>query len=172
MSRRRPHFATKISYAFLATEENFSLAEADFPESLHLMETPPPFLPEASITPAESAHPRIPESDRSWCIGLHLSGLSGILFGFALAHILVPLVIWLIKRAESPAIDTTGKEVLNFQISYSLYFALSFLLWIVLIGIPLSIALGAAWLILTIIAAIKTSNGEEYHYPYIIRFLK
>jgi uncharacterized Tic20 family protein len=115
---------------------------------------------------------RIPEADRSWCIGLHLSGLSGLLLGWALAHIIVPLVIWLIKRAESPAIDATGKEVLNFQISYSIYFAVSAILWFVCIGIPVSIGLVVAWLILTIIAAVKTSNGEEYRYPWIIRLLK
>jgi uncharacterized Tic20 family protein len=92
--------------------------------------------------------------------------------GFALAHIIVPLVIWLIKRAESPIIDATGKEVLNFQISYSIYFALSALLWFICIGIPVTIALVTAWLVLTIIAAVKTSNGEEYRYPGIIRLLK
>ena len=133
------------------------------------METPPPIIP---ATPPEPPTPRIPESDRSWCIGLHLSGLSGLVLGFALAHIIVPLVIWLIKRAESPIIDATGKEVLNFQISYSIYFALSALLWFICIGIPVTIALVTAWLVLTIIAAVKTSNGEEYRYPGIIRLLK
>ncbi len=124
------------------------------------METPPPFPQETPPTPTESPTPHIPESDRSWCIGLHLSGLSGLVLGFALAHIIVPLIIWLIKRAESPSIDATGKEVLNFQISYSIYFALSAILWFVCIGIPVSIALVGAWLALTIIAAVKTSNGR------------
>ncbi len=169
----------------MATEGNFSLAEADFPESPHLMETPPPFPPDASVTPAASPDSRIPESDRSWCIGLHLSGFSGILLGFALAHILVPLVIWLIKRAEGSSIDATGKEVLNFQISYSIYGLIAGLLcWgsgilcVVLIGfvfLPFALLIAAAvfiaWLTFMIIAAVKTSNGEEYRYPATIRFL-
>jgi len=126
------------------------------------METPPPLIPIQE--PDESA--------RSWCIGLHLSGLSGIILPFALAHVVVPLVIWLIKRADSPAIDATGKEVLNFQISFSIYFALSAVLWIVLIGVPISIAIVITWMICTIIAAVRTSNGEAYRYPMTIRFLK
>lgn len=136
------------------------------------MDTPPPLTPNPadpvnSIVPG----PGIAEQDRSWCIGLHLSGLSGIVLGFALAHIIVPLVIWLVKRADSPQINATGKEVLNFQISYSIYLAVSGLLCFVFIGFLLLPILFVAWVTLTIIAAVKTSNGEEYRYPAIIRFL-
>jgi uncharacterized Tic20 family protein len=138
------------------------------------METPPPLEPRSEssgptidMVPAASA-----ESTRSWCIGLHLSGLSGLVLSFALAHILVPLVIWLVKRADSPEIDATGKEVLNFQISYTLYFAISALLWIILIGIPISILICILWLVFIVIAAVKVSNGVAYRYPFTIRFLK
>ncbi len=136
------------------------------------METPPPLTPNPS-DPDNSFVPSsaISEQDRSWCIGLHLSGLSGIVLGFALAHIIVPLVIWLVKRADSPQINATGKEVLNFQISYSIYLAVSGLLCFVFIGLLLFPILFVAWVTLTIIAAVKTSNGEEYRYPGIIRFL-
>jgi len=151
------------------------------------METPPPPPPEPPLPPLGQPQPPlepplsgsswqpiklgIAEHDRTWCIVLHLSGLSGLLLGWALAHIIAPLVIWLIKRADSPTINATGKEVLNFQISYSIYFAVSAILWLFCIGVPVTIGLVIAWLILTIIAAVKTSNGEEYRYPYILRFL-
>jgi len=134
------------------------------------METPPPLTPEP-IDPRDTPPPNS-QQDRSWCVGLHLSGLSGIVLGFAFAHILAPLVIWMIKKADSPLIDETGKEVLNFQISYSIYFAVTMIGWFFCIGVPLSFALAIAWIVFTIIAAIKTSNGENYRYPYIIRFLK
>ena len=125
------------------------------------METPPPLnqLPEKN------------ESERSWCIGLHLSGLSGILLPFALAHVLAPLVIWLLKRAESSEIDTTGKEVLNFQLSFTIYFAIAGVLCWLLIGFLILPVFFLIWLICTIIAAIKASNGESYRYPMTIRFL-
>ena len=43
----------------------------------------------------------------------------------------------------------------------------------VLIGIPLMFAVGIGALILTIMAAVKVSNGElEYKYPFAIRLLK
>lgn len=140
------------------------------------MDTPPPLTPEPLT-------PQISEHDRSWCIGLHLSGL--VFFISGIGHIIAPLIIWLIKRADDPLIDATGKEVLNFQISYSVYalvvgalWCLSLFLCLFLVGfllLPFVYLLSGltfiAWLVLTIIAAVKTSNGEQYRYPGIIRFL-
>ena len=119
------------------------------------------------MVPAGSA-----ESARSWCIGLHLSGFSGILLGWSLMHILAPLVIWLIKRADSTDIDATGKEVLNFQISYTIYSAIAGLLCFVLVGILILPAVLITWIVCMVLAAVKVSNGESYRYPFTIRFLK
>jgi uncharacterized Tic20 family protein len=129
------------------------------------METPPPLIPLKPVTPSD-------ESARSWCIGLHLSGLSGLILSFALAHIVVPLVIWLVKRSDSPEIDATGKEVLNFQISYTIYSLIAGGLCFVLIGFVILPVVLLVWLVSIIIATVKTSNGESYRYPATIRFLK
>ncbi len=138
------------------------------------MDTPPPLdprpdnnQPTIEMVPASSS-----ESARSWCIGLHLSGLSGLILSFALAHIVVPLVIWLVKRSDSPKIDATGKEVLNFQISYTIYSLIAGALCFVLIGFLILPILVLVWLVCIVIAAVKTSNGEPYSYPFTIRFLK
>lgn len=112
------------------------------------------------------------QSARSWCIGLHLAGLSGFLLPIVLAHILVPLTVWLIKRAESEEIDATGKEVLNFQISYTLYLIVAGMLCFVLIGFLIFPLFFIPWLVLPIVGACKTSNGKFYRYPFTIRFLK
>jgi uncharacterized Tic20 family protein len=138
------------------------------------MDTPPPLdprpdnnQPTIEMLPASSS-----ESARSWCIGLHLSGLSGLILSFALAHIVVPLVIWLVKRSDSPEIDATGKEVLNFQISFTIYSLIAGALCFVLIGFLILPILVVVWLVCIVIAAVKTSNGEPYNYPFTIRFLK
>jgi uncharacterized Tic20 family protein len=137
------------------------------------MDTPPPLnhtedsQPTIEMVPASSS-----ESAHSWCIGLHLSGLSGLILSFALAHIVVPLVIWLVKRADSPEIDSTGKEVLNFQITYTIYSLIAGALCFVLIGFLILPIVLIVWLVCIIIAAVKTSNGETYRYPATIRFLQ
>lgn len=92
--------------------------------------------------------------------------------GWSLMHIIVPLVIWLIKRADSPEIDSTGKEVINFQISYSIYTGVSILLCFFLVGFVLLPIILIIWLVCMVLASIRTSNGESYRYPFTIRFLK
>lgn len=155
------------------------------------MEAPHPTDPRHEQSPRPSVIEMVPcsgasEAARSWCIGLHLSGFSGILLGWSLMHILAPLAIWLIKRSDSPEIDTAGKEVLNFQISYTIYMLIagalggaSVLLCLALVGflfLPLILILMGViwcfWLILMIVAAVKVSNGGAYRYPFTIRFLK
>jgi hypothetical protein len=137
------------------------------------METPPPLMPREDHDPLPEPQPSLSsENDRSWCIGLHLSGFSGILLGWSLMHILAPLALWLIQRAESTAIDATGKEVLNFQISYTIYTGIGILLCFVLIGFLILPVVVITWVVCMVLAAVRISNGETYNYPFTIRFLK
>ncbi len=55
-------------------------------------------------------------AERQWIVILNLSGLAGIFFP-SFGNILGHLIIWLVKRPESAAIDAAGRNVLNFQIS-------------------------------------------------------
>ncbi|CAN5730881.1 DUF4870 domain-containing protein [soil metagenome] len=123
--------------------------------------------------------PQTPVSvtDRQWAIWLHLSGLLGF-FTPHLANIIGPLVIWLIKKPDSAFLDSVGKRVLNFQISYSLYGFISGslsvgLFWTVIFWIPFGLVwlvFATMWLIFTILGAIKESNGEAYTPPLVIKF--
>ena len=81
--------------------------------------------------------------------------------------IIAPLVLWLVKRDKSPYLDAVGKEVLNFQINIGIAVAIGLLLCLV----P-GILIGIAGLVLVIIAAVKTNNGEFYRFPWIIRLIK
>lgn len=106
---------------------------------------------------------------RNWCVLCHAAALLGFFFHF-LGHLLGPLIVWLIKRGDSPEIDAAGKESLNFQISMLIYDIIAGILCLVLIGIPILIALWVLNTVLVIIASVKTSNGEFYRYPLTIRF--
>ena len=107
--------------------------------------------------------------ERNWAMGTHLAALLGLVFPFG--NVIGPLIVWLLKRNESPLVDQEGKESLNFQISMSIYMAVSAILIIVIIGFPMLFGFAIADLVLTIIAAVKTSNGERYKYPITLRFL-
>src|SRR5438876_8109426 len=107
---------------------------------------------------------------RTWCVLCHASALLGLFFHF-LGHLLGPLIVWLVKRGDSPEIDAHGKESLNFQLSMLIYDAIAAILCIVLIGIPILIILWIMNTVFVIIASIRASEGQLYRYPLTIRFL-
>ena len=107
---------------------------------------------------------------RTWSVLCHASALLGLFFHF-LGHLGGPLIVWLMKRGDSPEIDAHGKESLNFQISMLIYDAVAAILCIVLIGIPILIALWVLNTVFVIIASVKASEGKFYRYPITIRFI-
>src|SRR6186997_2329161 len=107
---------------------------------------------------------------RTWAALCHASALLGVLFHFP-GHLLGPLIVWLVKRGDSPEIDAHGKESLNFQLSMLIYDAIAAILCLALIGIPILIALWIMNTVCVIIASIRASEGKFYRYPITIRFL-
>ena len=126
----------------------------------------------------EPKPPSLPPSEneatvRQWITLLHLSALTGIiLVGFG--HILGPLVIWLLKKNEISGLDAAGKNVLNFQISWSIWFFISGIVaalgFCLLLPLALPVATFVVWIAFVINGAIKASNGNGCHFPLTIRF--
>lgn len=96
-----------------------------------------------------------------------LTHLSGILLGF-----IVPLIIWLIKKDQSPYLAGQAKEALNFQITVLIAYLAGFVLSFVLIGLLIMPLVLIGNLVFCIIAAVKTSNGENYRYPMTLRLIQ
>jgi uncharacterized protein len=104
---------------------------------------------------------------RNWVVFCHLGGL---------LTILIPLIIWLLKKMESPFIDEQGREIVNYQISALIYGMVLGVMMITVIGIPVAVlgmtALGIISLVSMIRGAIKASNGEGFLYPINLRLIK
>ena len=114
---------------------------------------------------------QVSKEEQNWAMICHLAALAGFLIPFG--NIVGPLIVWLIKRGEMPMVERHGKEAINFQITVAIGFLICIPLMFILIGIPLMFAIGLAELVLTIMAAVKVSNGDlEYRYPFAIRLLK
>lgn len=101
----------------------------------------------------------------------HLSGLT-LYIGIPFGHIIIPLVIWLSKKEESPFVEDQARESLNFQITITVFLMIFALFVIFLVGIPFLIATGIIHIIFTIIATIEVDKGKTYRYPFNIRFIK
>ncbi len=133
------------------------------------MENNPPPVPDPSSQPP-AIPPASPSADNSLAVIMHLLGFAGFVFPFG--NIIAPLILWLIKRTESPFLDRVGKEVVNYQLSYTIYAAVAGLLCLVLVGFLILPILFVVWVVFMIIAAVKTGNGEDYRYPGSIRLLQ
>ncbi|MFN2508714.1 MAG: DUF4870 domain-containing protein [Chthoniobacterales bacterium] len=85
---------------------------------------------------------------------------------------LAPLIVWLMKRDESPEIDAHGKEAVNFQISMLIYTVVAAVFCLILIGFVFLAILWVLNAVFVIIAAIHASDGKFYRYPMTIRFIQ
>jgi uncharacterized Tic20 family protein len=123
----------------------------------------PPPPPPAYAAPV-GEQPLSQSDERLWAMLAHLSE-------FVLA-IIAPLLIMVLLGKRSAFVDDQAKEALNFHITVliaSIVAGFSLLIFIGIILLPIVI-IGA--LVLAIIAAIKSYNGELYRYPVNIRFIK
>lgn len=133
------------------------------------MSMQPPYSSQQPPYQLPPIRPLPPQEERTWGMLCHLSALSAFVTG--IGAILGPLIVWLIKKDQSAFVDAQGKESVNFQLSCLLYFIISGLLVLVLIGIPLLIALSVFWLVEVIIASVAANNGTYHRYPLCIRFI-
>ena len=109
-------------------------------------------------------------NEKQWGMATHLAALV-TLVGIPLGNVIGPLIIYLIKKDEYEFVAHQGKEVLNFQITWSLIFLVSAILIFVGIGIIMLIGFGIAWLVLVIVGAVSASGGKYYRYPLTFRFI-
>ena len=124
-----------------------------------------------SDAPQLNGTPQVSKDEQNWAMICHLSALAGFLIPFG--NIVGPLIVWLIKRGEMPMVDVHGKEALNFQITVSIAMVICIVLMLVLIGFLLAFIVGLGALVLTVMAAVKVSNGDYgYRYPFALRLLK
>ena len=107
----------------------------------------------------------------TWAMLCHIVGLAWLILP-AIGGIIGPLVIWQLKRDTHSFVDEQGKEALNFQISMLIYLVVSGLLCFTCIGFVLVPIVAVIDIILAIVAAVKTANGDAYRYPLTIRFIK
>ena len=116
-------------------------------------DTQPPTMPASSNS-----------EEKLWIILSHLSLLLGV--GFVL-----PLVVYLVKKQDSPLTAEHAKEALNFHITLVLYGIVSGLLCIIAVGFILLPLLLIASVVCAIIASVKASEGQFYRYPLTLRLI-
>ena len=118
---------------------------------------------------------------------MHLSSLCAYIF--TLGGIVVPLVVWEMQKDKSESIKKEGKRVVNFNLSYALYFAIAilvvvaiaifmavheanhFLLFSIICMAVFIVILSITKFVLIILGVMSANRGEEFHYPGTINFI-
>jgi uncharacterized Tic20 family protein len=106
----------------------------------------------------------------NWAMVCHLGGLATYI-GIPLGNILVPLLVWLVKRKKDSRVDEAGREALNFNISFTIYGVVAGLACYIFIGyVALPLVL-VTHVVLVVQAILKANKGESVHYPFTLRFI-
>ena len=96
-----------------------------------------------------------------------LCHLLGIFTGF-----IGPLIIWLIKKDQSPFVDDQGKEALNWQITLIIGWVIGAVTAFICIGFVILAAVWLAAIICGILGSVEANKGIRYRYPFAIRLIK
>ncbi|MBB6170859.1 hypothetical protein HNR23_000919 [Nocardiopsis mwathae] len=102
--------------------------------------------------------------DRTMALLAHLGGL--------FLSFLVPLVLYLVKKDESPFVRHHAAQALNFQILVLIVYVVSWVLTLVFIGVLTFFAMWIAAVVLGIMAAVAANKGEWYTYPIGVPVVK
>ena len=135
------------------------------------------------------------ETERHWAAMAHLSALLLALmtsWAAGVAGVVAALVVWLLKKDASPFVAGHAREALNFNLSMLLYACAAVAIGIGLVGatvftlgigliltLPAGVllvlacgAIGALWLVCSVVAMVKAWNGESYRYPLSMRLVR
>lgn len=116
-----------------------------------------------------------------WNMLMHLSPLVSFIIPVPFGNIILPLLMWQMKKDEDDSIDDHGKEVINWQISALIYFIILFMFNIyneVLEIMPygasifLLMAIVGISIMLSIFGAFNAYRTTLLEYPYSIKFVK
>ncbi|AWB95373.1 DUF4870 domain-containing protein [Agromyces badenianii] len=121
--------------------------------------TPPPPPP----NPYQQGAQLSPSDEKLWATLIHIGG---IFFSFIPA-----LIGYLVLKDRGPFVRAHTATALNFQITMAIAYLVSYILWLVLIGWLLTIAIGIVVIVFSIIAAVKANQGQPYVYPLAIKFV-
>ncbi|MFF1574297.1 DUF4870 domain-containing protein [Leifsonia sp. NPDC058292] len=123
--------------------------------------TPPPPPPGAPYGgPSQQLSP---SDEKLWATLVHVGG---ILFNWIPA-----LIGYLVLKDKGPFVRAHTATALNFQITIFIAYIVGSILTIVVVGVFIIIAAGVVNIVFSIIAAVKSNQGQYYTYPIAIKFV-
>lgn len=96
----------------------------------------------------------------------HLLALIGLCL--PVLNILLPFLLWLLKREENQEYNQQGKQVLNFQLSMSmlLFPAIALMVFYFPLGFPLTVLIYVFMVIMTLLNLYRSIKLQPVKYPF------
>ncbi|MDI1309240.1 MAG: DUF4870 domain-containing protein [Methylotenera sp.] len=95
-----------------------------------------------------------------------ITHIGGTIFSFVPA-----LIVWILKKDNNAYLADQSREALNFQVTMVLAYMVAGVLSWILIGLLFFPVIWVLNIVFCIIAAISTSKGENYRYPFSLRLI-
>jgi uncharacterized Tic20 family protein len=106
------------------------------------------------------------KDERTFAMLAHILGIA-VLVG--------PLVIWALKKDESPFVDDQGRESIAFQLLMLIAFVVVGVIGAIPVvgcaAVVLWPAVGLTNIIMVVMAGLKANEGVPYRYPFALRVL-
>ena len=120
--------------------------------------------PDPNAYPAPYSGPAPTQDDKTMGLLAHILGIFTYFIG--------PLIIWLVKKDQSPFVSDQAKEALNWQITMTIIAFVGVATACIGIGAVILPAVGILNLVFCILAAVETNKGVAYRYPFVLRLIK
>lgn len=113
----------------------------------------------------------VSDDDCSYALFMHLTLLGHLVVPYL--AVIAPIVMWMIKKDDSPFMDDHGREAINFQISLMIYTVLVAPIALITCGVGalLSLVIPVLGLVGMILAMKAAYGGAYFRYPATLRFL-
>lgn len=139
-----------------------------------LGEGPQPVPPPAPPAPDVPAVPAPSSDTRNLAAIAHLSAFAAFA---GIPSFIGPLLVWLLQRDRDAFVGEHAREALNFNLSLLIYAAAAIVAMILTLGlgliviIPVALVAVPAWLVVTVLAAVRAADGQAYRYPFTMRLV-
>lgn len=112
------------------------------------------------------------DEDKNWAAIAHFSTFLNFVSGFL--GIIAPLIIFLMKKEQSPYIRYHAAKAFNFQVCMLILYTVAFLsaFLIYFLVIPLLFGLAIANIVSVVRAGIAAQENKTHQHFFYIRFLK
>lgn len=116
--------------------------------------------------------------ERTWMILAHLSAPIAFIVSFGVLSFLGPLLIWFLRKDDSPAIRQVAAGAFNFNLSFWILYVLGWVVGIVTLTLGFLLVI-PFWIVIFLVAAyvhikgaLRASRGEAYNYPFQLPALR